>query len=100
MGNDYGISSYPESDKPVALLVTYFRKSVKPFGDDPEGGQPIPSVPSQFMGYSLVEIPGDHPEDGTPQGMKDVPIVRMPPAGIAAGEVSDTAPTLRIVTRI
>jgi len=26
-------------------------------------------VPNYFMGYSLIEIPEDHPEDGSPQGM-------------------------------
>ena len=62
-----GIKDYPEAEKPAALFVTYYRKNLTPYAGDGRGLSGV--VPNYFMGYSLIEIPEDHPEDGSPQGM-------------------------------
>ena len=97
MGDSKGVKDYPEQDKPAAMFVTYYRKNLTPYAGDGRGLRGV--VPNYFMGYSLVEIPSDHPEDGSPQGLKDVPIMLMPPAGNDPGK-ANKGPTMNIITRI
>ncbi len=102
MGNNYGVDTYPEQDEPRAIFISFFRKDLLPF-DTASTGFKIPPegavIPSCFMGYSLIELPGDHPEDGSPQGHKDVKVVLLSPGGAMPGEHT-LGPTMRIVTRM
>lgn len=102
MGNNYGVDTYPEQDEPRAIFITYFRKGLVPF-DTAATGFKIPPegdvIPACFMGYSLIEVPGDHPDDGSPQGYKDVKVVLLSPGGAMPGEHA-AGPNMRLVTRM
>ena len=97
MGDAKGVDDYPESNKPAAVFITYYRKNLTPYSGDGRGLRGV--IPNYFMGYSLVEIDENHPEDGAPQGMKDVPIMLMPPAGNDEGK-AQKGPTMKMVTRM
>ncbi len=101
MGNGYGVSSYPDGELPAALFLTYFRSSLAP-QSAPDGYETPPEnriMPAHFMGFSLVEIPETHPDDGAPQGLRDVDVVLLPPAGAAAG-TPVAGPKLELITRM
>ena len=97
MGDSKGIEDYPEAEKPAALFITYYRRNLAPYAGDGRGLRGV--IPNYFMGYSLIEMPSTHPEDGTAMPWEDVPIMLMPPGGNNAGQATD-GPKMKIITKM
>ena len=93
-----GVNHYPDKGLPAAVVFYYFRQNtIEPFG----GARAEflgNDVPCKFCGFSVLELPKDHPEDGTPQPFLKKHITLLPPGGATTGQHRD-GPGMRVVTR-
>ena len=62
-----GVEHYPDKGVPAAIVIKYFRQnSIETFG----GARAeflSTALPCTFCGFSVLELPQDHPTDGTPK---------------------------------